>query len=289
MQDFNKLTSFSVLGISIPSFNNDYLIRDQIRLLSSHQKIVQLNINDQTPIDTLTKQKISNFVKNSPNATYKDTSCFNFNAVDNWNFSLNNLPYAKYNQLRHHDDLLAGSELALPIFVSNLFESNEELLIMPHIKIIKTQRIGDKMFAKCIFHCHPRLLKLLLNLDKSLLIYFNYLGPTASILFKTKAPPLFNSSLKWLVDVDWYISILNRYNKAKILKIYNYTYYSGSSITESLSSSISQIKEKEIKILTSSWTKRKRVRIICLAVLLKCVSTLTNWFTFFTSPIYLEL
>ena len=92
--------------------------------------------------------------------------------------------------------------------------------------------------------------------NPKLLIEINIFGPPSTLIYK-KNLIKYDQSLKYLVDVDFYIKLLGRFNSKKIFIMQDYYLLSSQnnkkSITKSLSMSINQIKYKEKKFLRNRY------------------------------------
>lgn len=291
MPNFNNFFKMqkSLLSIGIPAYRSVDLIREQISQYPRQSKFVQLLISDQTPSDLKPEVNISSLCSQLNNCTYFDYSGKSNNPIHNWNNCISNLQHSKYMQIRHHDDLIASPELSIPILFSSLYHSKSELLIMPHLKIVKKYEKNGSIYAKCIYHCHPIMLNFMLKLDYSILLFFNYIGPTSSLYYSSASPALFDTSLTWLVDCNWYNQMLKQAKTIQILSVCNFSQKNPNSITNTIQSHINQVNRRELKYLTSSWSTHKRLVINLFAILLKIVTKTINLLSYSINPVYIQI
>ena len=120
------------------------------------------------------------------------------NAVENWNRGLKKA-IGEYCIVVHHDEFLINDKY-LRYAIDRL--NNKQLdayVVSPFI--VGIQRTSRFHFIqKAMFF---------LGRPAWMLLAFNWIGPTAVIVFKNKAGLKFNQKLKYLVDVDFYYRLLS--------------------------------------------------------------------------------
>lgn len=119
-----------------------------------------------------------------------------------------------YMNIRHNDDYLLKNA-SCPTDKGNNEIDKPDIVIKPVAILIC--RLGK--YGVYRYHCNPAIRRLLVNYCKpEILIYFNYIGPTACLWSRkevAKAIGPFDEDLVWLVDVEWYIRLLKRTGKAR--------------------------------------------------------------------------
>ncbi len=121
------------------------------------------------------------------------------NPVDNWNAGLDRAR-GRYCVLVHHDDFLLD-EGYLRRAVDGLRNAGAQVFLGGHS--LAGSRKGSR------FALAARLARLF-RLAPWTLYASNWIGPTASVVFETSRAPRFDRRLCWLVDVDFYYSLLTR-------------------------------------------------------------------------------
>jgi glycosyltransferase involved in cell wall biosynthesis len=143
------------------------------------------------------------------------------NPVDNWNFGLDRAT-CKYTWLLHHDEFIAKKSHFLQI-VEELKHSKKDFFFLTLNKLY--------LFGSIEFR--PRLIRLLSLKYPKILYFANQLG-SPSILIHRTTSERYNQELKWLVDVDFFVRILET-NTASLLRI---PIYSDMTMNESITQTI---------------------------------------------------
>ena len=163
----------------------------------------------------------------------------------NWNRLLDKAK-GKFSLLMHHDEFPIGAD-----FLSQLCDK------------IETSPETDIFILDCILvdpdsaknrHHIPRFLKsLLLKSHPNYLCRRNYIGPTATVVCKTKSYPRFDERLMWLVDVDLYTRMFLKDRAYMYLPQIKVGSLLGrkDSITAKISNDVDEIRRREIFYLTN--------------------------------------
>lgn len=201
-----------------------------------------------------------------------------------WNqaFAIAQNSCSEWFQIRHHDDHVIAVDCTdkSSIFQSSLI-SSKDLVISPVIKLIGSFAHLD--FYR--YHCHPFLIKTLLFLPPKLLYFYNFLGPTSSLYIKSSSivsATHFDTSLRWLVDVNWYVKIINSIPRNSIVLVDDLMTISVSnnaSITSQyFSGSRQEIMKEELTITCPHLTALGFFGWTLLATSLKILALLTSFF-----------
>jgi len=174
---------------------------------------------------------------------------------------------SEYINIRHHDDFIIP---ALSRSAALQFQHKKEPLLI--INPILIPLFSCKCVRIARYHCPPLLLRLFLRYTpSSMLVLFNYIGPTACVWIRSgfaASAPVFDDRLTWLVDARWYSSLIARCEPSDIVvstHIFNQTVNNVYSITSQLGTSISLIKDEEEKLLVSELQISQVVKAIALA------------------------
>lgn len=163
-------------------------------------------------------------------------------AVDNWNGLLNSAN-AEYVMLLHHDEFFASSAG----FIELLHHLRNE---SPDMVLLNLRKYHIKQGWS---HLHlPYFLRaLLLKSAPRYLLHHNFIGPTATIVVSRSLVNPFDSKLKWLIDVGWFLGLLNTARRISFLP--NVSIMTGVddhlTLTKSLDGQISQLIQSETAYL----------------------------------------
>ncbi|MGZ4055250.1 MAG: glycosyltransferase family 2 protein, partial [Bacteroidia bacterium] len=118
----------------------------------------------------------------------------------NWNFSISKAA-GEYIKIIHHDDHFTSKE-SLEKYVKFLdnnpassfaFSGTEIDLIA--LKTKKTNKCSKQKLSK-------------ISKAPDILFFSNYIGAPSATIFRNGKNIIFDTQLKWLVDVDWYIQMI---------------------------------------------------------------------------------
>ena len=205
-----EMSGDSSLNILIPLFENKEMAIRAVKSAVTLKKLVNYKVNVIVSDDSKNRH-IETFLKTIN--LYKDECIFicrdkNVNeensAINNWNFLLNYSFILKENShymLLHHDE-----EICLRSFLK--FSLSSDLIIVPLIGFTSRRNTS---FGISIF-------KFIIKNFPKILYNFNIIGPSAC--FITNQKNTYNTNLKWLVDVDFYIRTINKLeNRKKCMSI----------------------------------------------------------------------
>ena len=237
------------ISILIPTFNYTKGINKIIECLKFTDIKIRKNIeiiisddSDKKIIDSKTKNY---FIKSFGNFQYIYNN-LPLGGIPNWN-KLISMAQGEYYWLLHHDEYWEREKDLIKNLVNFINNQNPNFIILP---IYKEKEIYFYNLTISIVQKHfsrKFILKKFLIYPK-LLIELNLVGPPSSVIYK-KSMTKYDTNLKYLVDVDFYIKLLKIFNGKGIFLMDDYYLFSSqnnnSSITKSLGSNIYQIKKKE--------------------------------------------
>ena len=122
----------------------------------------------------------------------------------NWNFALKEAK-GKYIKIMHHDDYFT-KPYSLSMFVSLLDKNPKALLAFSATEIDLVQ-----LKMKNLNRCSTKKLTELKQ-NPNLLFFSNIIGAPSATIIRNDFEIFFDEKLKWLVDVDWYIQLINKCN-----------------------------------------------------------------------------
>lgn len=188
-----------LVSICIPAYKQIIFLKKCINsILIQSFTDYELIITDDTPDDTV-KKFLQTILINKPYIYYKNSPSLGSPA--NWNKAIS-LATGKYIKIMHHDDFFYN-EYCLAQFVTALEINPNCNFAFSNSEVINP--ITNYSFT------HKPTTKQLQNLKNNGIHLFlvNFIGAPSATIFKVGNHPQFNENLKWLVDVDFYIQILN--------------------------------------------------------------------------------
>jgi glycosyltransferase involved in cell wall biosynthesis len=188
------------LSICIPAYEHPEGVLNILdAVCQQNVKDIEIIISD----DSLT-DLVEQAVKNHPAYKKKDIKYLRnaqpLGAVENWNFLLRNAK-GEFLILMHHDEAP---------FTPNFFESLK----------VQTRKQNDVSvfildcfvkrgpFGLCVRHMPRKLKKSIFEAFPLYILRRNILGPTSVLVFRRELNFEFDKNLKWLVDVDWALRLL---------------------------------------------------------------------------------
>lgn len=187
------------VSICIPTYNQvDSFKRAFESVLSQEYLDYEVIVTDDSNDDG-----ILNYLRsiNTPKAVRYYKNFERLGAPANWNKAIS-LAAGKYIKILHHDDWFS-SPLALQKFITP-FEMNSNI----NFVYCSIQNVYEDGTYKV--HKPPRKYK---SINKNLITYLlmgNWIGPPSSVMYRNSRIWRFDESLKWLVDVDFYIRLGSR-------------------------------------------------------------------------------
>ena len=246
------------LSILIPTYNNLKglnKIIECIQYSKQNSEFYEIIISDDSFLPLLNEDKI-----NSLNKIFKNFKYFhNKNRLGpgkNWN-KLITLSKGNYYWLLHHDEYWDKNYDLLSFFI-NSFKKDISLYILP-IKKIKYIRMFNFKLKISQIHTAPNWIKKYFFKNPRRLINVNIVGPPSSLIISKKYIHKYDSNLKFLIDIDYYISLLRIIDINSIVNFnkINYQILSSqnnkNSITKSLSNKKNKLKYIEKNFLTNKY------------------------------------
>jgi glycosyltransferase involved in cell wall biosynthesis len=185
------------VSICIPAYKQTEFLRKLLdSILIQTYKDFEVVISDDSPDDQV-KEVIQIY-------SGKFTIKYNRNSPAlgspaNWNKAVD-LASGEYIKIMHHDDWFT-SESSLERFVNGIQSCKHGFVFSQAISSNKKQNIDKLHTASDTFitalHANPELVFL-----------GNQIGPPSSVFFKRSDFQLFDTKLKWLVDIDFYIRMI---------------------------------------------------------------------------------
>lgn len=185
------------VSICIPVYKQVELLKKNLDLIFAQTfSDYELIITDDSPDDAVEKliQQI-----NSNNITYIHNRPA-LGAPENWNFAMN-LAKGAYIKILHQDDFFATSE-SLEQFVK-LLDNNPKADFCFSATHVNAGGVSNK--HQCTTADFNSLKK-----HPSLLVIKNSIGSPSATIIRAAAFQKFDNNLKWLVDIDWYIRLIEK-------------------------------------------------------------------------------
>ena len=238
------------LSILIPTYNFKLGINKILDCIESIEDdlrdYIEIIISDDSDEEIIQKSRNKSLKKQFKNYFYIH-NIKNEGAINNWN-KLISKAKGDYIWLLHHDEYWQKEKNIIRYIFEAINTKKPNILILPITKL-KTTRIFNlnfKMIQKHIIF--KKIIKIYINNPK-LLIKANIIGPPSALIYK-KNNFSYDVSLKYLVDVEFYIRLFKSYNSKKIILGTKYfdlisMQDNDKSITSFLQKEIRSLKKKE--------------------------------------------
>tara|TARA_B100000161_G_C33553449_1_gene416555 strand:- start:1122 stop:1979 length:858 start_codon:yes stop_codon:yes gene_type:complete len=243
------------LSILIPTYNFKIGLNKILDCIESIEEdlhdSIEIIISDDSDKEIISRKRNDSLKKSFKNYIYKH-NFENLGAVDNWN-KLISIAKGDYLWLLHHDEFWDKEKDFMSYIFKVIKFEKPNIIILPITKS-KTKRFD--YFNINISNRHitfDKILRLFINSPK-FLIKTNIIGPPSSLIYKQNKLN-YDKSLKYLVDVEFYIRLFKYFNsKSVFIGSQQYNLIS----SQNNQNSITRIIRKEIKTL-----KNKERIFIC--------------------------
>jgi glycosyltransferase involved in cell wall biosynthesis len=199
------------ISICVPTYNQTkYLIKTLESVFSQQNVNFEVIISDDSTTDDVFK------LVSSYQSTYNIVYTRNnpsLGAPKNWNFAMS-LSKGNYIKIMHHDEWFS-SPMSLYTLYLHASKNKFNLVCSSSISIIRGTE--TKFFAN--EHDIEKI-----NLEPTLLLLGNKIGGPSSIMFHKDLLQNFDANLIWLVDIEFYIRLIN--SGAKLSYIHEELYVS---------------------------------------------------------------
>jgi glycosyltransferase involved in cell wall biosynthesis len=241
------------VSICIPTYKQTQHLKKALdSVITQDFRDYEIIISDDTQDDSV-KNLLQSYQFN--NAMYYFQNIPALGSPENWNFAISKAN-SEYIKILHHDDYFT-SKNSLGKFVALLDNnpqadfafSGSEVEMLEQNKIIKS-------------HCSKQAFQLISQKPSELLIT-NHIGAPSSTIVRKANVIEFDKNMKWLVDVDWYIQLLNINNKIVSTNEYLVCFLLGAQgqVTQSvINDKVIQIREHVylfIKVFETAFDKKK--------------------------------
>lgn len=169
------------------------------KIIKSIQPGIDLIIVDNSPTDV-----IKSLVAGNKSITYHK-NLKELGPVKNMNYGLNILK-SEFISIIHDDEFIGNNELKI---LNDLSFKNDEIYLLNFI-VIKKKKINENI--------RNTLRKFFIEKFPKLILFINFIGPTASVIFYNDNQIKFDENVKFMFDVDFYYQLfINR--KIKFIDI----------------------------------------------------------------------
>ena len=233
----NKKKFFNVL---IPS----YEFEDGIQRIIKHYEISNDNLCNLIISDDSHTDHIEDLIKNdheNSGILYQRNSP-SLGAVNNWNKLLENND-SEYLILLHQDECPESKTFYGELKDLIIKKGNPDLIFLRCCHQSKNKKYYYPIFGSLY-------LRYILKFFPSYIFRRNIIGSPSNLVVSKKAVKKFDSNLKWLVDVDWFYSMISKDNWiiAKDINVISIV-DENTSITNSISKNLDSITLKETDYL----------------------------------------
>ena len=189
-------------------------------------------------------------------------------AVKNWN-QLISICNGRYYWVCHHDEYLADNLKGLSSIIEHISCIDCDIFLLPLYKSYKFSH-----FSLLQAHSPPTFILNILLKMPSVILLANPIGPPSTIIVKSSNSLLYDTNLKWFVDVEFYLRLLTYAsrsvnilpNSCKIISDQNFD----QSITRSMSQRLGPLKVKELNYIERKCAINPRTPLI-LVFFIKCI------------------
>jgi glycosyltransferase involved in cell wall biosynthesis len=185
-----------LISVCIPSYNQTYYLKKTIDSV-----YMQKGVNFEIIVsDDSLNQDVHELVKEYDSITpkiryYKNNP--SLGSPENWNYAISQAR-GEYIKILHHDEYFI-SDIALKTML-DVISLNHECLVFSASKSINNGIETDFSAKSYIVEN--------VNLEPEKLILGNVIGGPSSVIFHRSKKTKFDTKLVWLVDIDFYISVL---------------------------------------------------------------------------------
>lgn len=186
------------VSICIPTYKQvEYLKKtlDSIRVQDFTD--YEIIVSDDSPDDSVKNVLKEYDFKGKLNYFYNSPA---LGAPANWNFAMNKA-VGDYIKIMHHDDYFTSSQ-SLKKFVKLLDDAPHASFAFSSTTIYLLSLNASKTHK-----CSSGQLKKILN-HPDVLFFANYIGAPSATIVRNKNNVLFDTHLKWLVDIEWYYRLI---------------------------------------------------------------------------------
>lgn len=196
------LYMFPKVSICIPAYSRVSFLRKTLEsVIQQTFEDYELIITDDSPDDSVIKlleefrfgSKLKYF-HNSPS----------LGSPLNWNYAVNKAQ-GDYIKLLHSDDYFTSSD-SLKKYIDLMEKNNKAVFGFSSSIVISVAEGTERMYE-----CSAGQLKRLMNFPE-ILFFANLIGSPSATVYKNGLGLEYDNHLKWLVDVDFYITLLKRNN-----------------------------------------------------------------------------
>ena len=185
------------VSICIPAYKlGESVRRLLISIYNQDFQDFEVIITDDSPDDTV-KREIADFLLNG-NLRYIHNQ-IPLGPPDNWNFAISHA-CGQYIKIMHHDDFFASSH-ALSAFVDQLEKDPSVNLVFSDCYVINEQQEITRYFSINFSELDKA------RKDPRHFFWKNFVGSPSVTMVRSSAVQDFDTNLKWLVDLDWYIRL----------------------------------------------------------------------------------
>lgn len=185
------------VSICIPAYNQAAYLKKTIdSVLFQTFDDYEIIITDDSPNESV-KDLVNSFDRNDTIKYFKNA--FTLGSPENWNEGLRNAN-GEYIKILHHDDWLYD-ENSLGNYVALLDKNEQADFAFSATKACSTLN-GDYIHSAT----HEQLKSL--RKEPTVLYSNNFVGAPSNTIFRNKKDFHFDKNIKWLVDIDFYIRML---------------------------------------------------------------------------------
>jgi glycosyltransferase involved in cell wall biosynthesis len=200
-----------LISICIPTYNQVIYLDKTLKSIFIQKGVIfEVIITDDSSTNDV-ENLVNDYINKGVDIFYHRNSK-QLGSPENWNFAIS-LAKGEYIKIMHHDEWFNFEDSLLKLF--------EQIKIDKKRVVFSASKSIYKGKETCFRTSVEKVQQF--NKEPERIILGNYIGAPSAILFHRDYLIKFDSCLKWLVDIDFYISILKSGTELHYIDEYLYT------------------------------------------------------------------